>query len=39
MATSTAEHPRPQLTRPGWEDLSGAWEFAYGDYTPGASGG
>ena len=25
------EHPRPQLTRPGWEDLGGTWAFAYDD--------
>jgi len=24
-------HPRPQLTRPDWEDLSGPWEFAFDD--------
>jgi beta-galactosidase/beta-glucuronidase len=24
-------HPRPQLIRPGWTDLSGPWEFAYDD--------
>lgn len=24
-------HPRPQLTRPRWIDLSGAWGFAYDD--------
>ncbi|HEX8497747.1 MAG TPA: glycoside hydrolase family 2 TIM barrel-domain containing protein, partial [Actinomycetales bacterium] len=24
-------HPRPQLTRPSWEDLCGTWEFAYDD--------
>ena len=26
-----AEHPRPQLTRPGCEDLAGAWGFAFDD--------
>ncbi|MCU1431528.1 MAG: putative Glycoside hydrolase family 2 (glycosyl hydrolase family 2) [Actinotalea sp.] len=25
------EHPRPQLTRPFWQDLSGPWEFAFDD--------
>jgi beta-galactosidase/beta-glucuronidase len=24
-------HPRPQLTRREWEDLSGRWQFAYDD--------
>lgn len=24
-------HPRPQLTRAGWTDLCGLWEFAYDD--------
>ncbi len=24
-------HPRPQLTRTGWCDLSGTWDFAYDD--------
>jgi beta-galactosidase/beta-glucuronidase len=24
-------HPRPQLTRPRWSDLSGSWGFAYDD--------
>jgi beta-galactosidase/beta-glucuronidase len=24
-------HPRPQLTRPGWQDLCGTWEFAFDD--------
>ena len=24
-------HPRPQLTRPDWTDLSGPWGFAYDD--------
>ncbi len=24
-------HPRPQLTRPRWTDLSGTWGFAYDD--------
>ncbi|WP_298455678.1 glycoside hydrolase family 2 protein [uncultured Cellulomonas sp.] len=28
-------HPRPQLTRPGWEDLSGPWEFAFDDRSVG----
>jgi beta-galactosidase/beta-glucuronidase len=27
----TGVHPRPQLTRPRWYDLSGAWQFAYDD--------
>ena len=26
-----AAHPRPQLVRSGWEDLSGTWRFAYDD--------
>ena len=24
-------HPRPQLTRPRWDDLCGTWGFAYDD--------
>lgn len=24
-------HPRPQFVRPGWEDLSGPWGFAFDD--------
>ncbi|WP_448615379.1 glycoside hydrolase family 2 protein [Modestobacter sp. URMC 112] len=24
-------HPRPQLTRPDWQDLGGAWGFAFDD--------
>ena len=24
-------HPHPQMWRPGWEDLSGAWGFAFDD--------
>ena len=27
----TEIHPRPQLTRPRWIDLSGPWEFAFDD--------
>jgi beta-galactosidase/beta-glucuronidase len=28
-ADAAAVHPRPQLTRPGWTDLCGEWDFAY----------
>ncbi|WP_270886605.1 sugar-binding domain-containing protein [Pedococcus sp. 5OH_020] len=28
---SPVDHPRPQLTRPSWEDLSGPWQFAFDD--------
>src|SRR3712207_9236752 len=31
MNVDTAVHPRPQLTRDRWTDLSGTWEFAYDD--------
>ena len=31
------EHPRPQLTRPGWEDLGGTWAFAFDDAAVGIS--
>jgi beta-galactosidase/beta-glucuronidase len=31
METETSLHPRPQLTRDRWIDLSGAWAFAYDD--------
>jgi beta-galactosidase/beta-glucuronidase len=30
-------HPRPQLTRPDWEDLSGPWEFTFDDDGVGIS--
>lgn len=29
--TEDVVHPRPQLVRPGWEDLSGTWRFAFDD--------
>jgi beta-galactosidase/beta-glucuronidase len=28
---SASSHPRPQLTRAGWTDLCGTWDFAYDD--------
>jgi beta-galactosidase/beta-glucuronidase len=28
-------HPRPQLTRPEWQDLCGEWEFAHDDENAG----
>jgi beta-galactosidase/beta-glucuronidase len=28
-------HPTPQLARPGWIDLTGAWDFAYDDANTG----
>src|SRR3954470_2720572 len=28
-------HPRPQLTRPGWEELDGSWGFAFDDEEAG----
>ena len=31
-------HPRPQLTRTRWVDLSGTWSFAYDDQDRGLSG-
>ncbi len=34
---SGAMHPRPQLTRPHWQDLSGSWGFAYDDTGYGLS--
>lgn len=30
-------HPRPQLARPGWTDLNGAWEFSTDDSDDGIS--
>ncbi len=30
-APPEGSHPRPQLQRAAWADLSGAWEFAYDD--------
>ena len=32
-------HPRPQLTRPEWSDLSGSWGFAYDDGVVGLDQG
>ena len=26
-----SDHPRPQLTRPGWRDLCGTWQFCFDD--------
>jgi beta-galactosidase/beta-glucuronidase len=31
------DHPRPQLTRAGWEDLGGTWAFAFDDAAVGIS--
>ena len=31
MTEDVLAHPRPQLVRPGWEDLSGTWRFAFDD--------
>jgi beta-galactosidase/beta-glucuronidase len=31
-------HPRPQLTRDQWEDLSGPWQFAVDDQDEGITG-
>ena len=31
-------HPRPQMIRPDWTDLSGPWEFAYDDADVGLDG-
>ena len=28
---TTMDHPRPQMVRPGWRDLSGPWQFAFDD--------
>jgi beta-galactosidase/beta-glucuronidase len=28
-------HPRPQFTRPAWEDLNGTWDFAFDDAREG----
>ena len=35
MHTSQVDHPRPQLTRPGWTDLCGPWQFAFDDGSVG----
>jgi hypothetical protein len=32
-------HPRPQLTRPEWQDLCGEWEFAHDDADEGVLAG
>ena len=32
-------HPRPQLTRTTWTDLSGAWDFAFDDASRGLDAG
>ncbi len=34
-----AAHPRPQLVRTGWEDLSGTWGFAHDDADRGLAEG
>jgi beta-galactosidase/beta-glucuronidase len=31
MTDDAPLHPRPQLTRPGWVDLCGTWQFGYDD--------
>ncbi|MEP6851688.1 MAG: sugar-binding domain-containing protein [bacterium] len=31
LATEGEVHPRAQLTRPRWSDLSGSWDFSYDD--------
>jgi beta-galactosidase/beta-glucuronidase len=31
------DHPRPQLTRPYWQDLCGTWQFAFDDAAVGIS--
>ncbi len=31
-------HPRPQLTRANWQDLTGVWEFAHDDEDAGVQG-
>lgn len=35
--SSRDQHPRPQLTRADWTDLSGIWDFAYDDDDRGLS--
>jgi beta-galactosidase/beta-glucuronidase len=37
--TDEVVHPRPQLARTGWEDLSGTWRFAYDDDDQGLGSG
>ncbi len=37
--SDAAAHPRPQLVRPGWEDLSGTWGFAHDDADRGLTEG
>jgi beta-galactosidase/beta-glucuronidase len=37
MLAAMPEHPRPQLTRPQWQDLGGTWEFAFDDAGVGVS--
>ena len=32
-------YPRPQLVRPAWLDLAGAWEFEFDDANEGRNGG
>jgi beta-galactosidase/beta-glucuronidase len=36
---SDAVHPRPQLVRGEWDDLCGAWQFAYDNADEGLAGG
>ncbi|HEX8510629.1 MAG TPA: glycoside hydrolase family 2 TIM barrel-domain containing protein, partial [Propionibacteriaceae bacterium] len=39
MSSEPEVHPRPQLTRPRWTDLSGEWQFAYDDADVGLDQG
>ncbi|MFC4242239.1 glycoside hydrolase family 2 protein [Gryllotalpicola reticulitermitis] len=32
---ASADHPRPQLVRDGWQNLDGVWRFAYDDSDAG----
>lgn len=39
QAPAVPDHPRPQLTRPGWTDLGGPWGFAFDDDGVGMADG
>lgn len=39
MKSYCKDYPRPQLFRTGWEDLNGAWDFAFDDANAGEAQG
>ncbi|WP_099205005.1 glycoside hydrolase family 2 protein [Scatolibacter rhodanostii] len=39
MKSYEKNHPRPQLFRPGWENLNGSWDFSFDDINQGEKQG